>query len=288
MASQQDAGSELGRFLRARRNQTTPDDVGLAVGPGVRRTPGLRREELATLAGVSIDYYTRLERGKETRPSPGVLDALARALKLNDEEHQHLRSLAIGAAHFGLATPGTPDRAVQAQTRLVVESLRPHPAYVIGRNLDLLVANPSTLALCAGIAEWPPEQRNIVRYLFAHPASREIFADWDNQAISGVARLRAVTATEPDASDVSALAEELKAESPYFRELWESYEVKGRRMDGQKTFRHPRVGTLTLSYQSLFIEGSPGQRLGIFTAEPGTPEYEAIVQLDGAAVDSTD
>ncbi|MFH8655190.1 helix-turn-helix transcriptional regulator [Streptomyces afghaniensis] len=283
MASQQLAGSELGRFLRARRDQTSPDDVGLAVGPGQRRTPGLRREELATLAGVSIDYYTRLERGKEARPSPGVVDALARALKLSDDEHQHLRSLAAGAAHFGPTTSAAPDREVQPQTLLLLDVLRPHPAYVISRTLDLLAANPSTLALCAGMSEWPPELRNIARYLFLHPAAREIFDDWHNQAISGVARLRAVTAVEPDAPDVAALVDELRAKSPYFAELWERYEVKGRRWDGQKTFHHPRVGTITLSYQSMEVEGSAGQRLAVFTAEPGTPEHEAIVLLDGAA-----
>ncbi|MGW9133476.1 helix-turn-helix transcriptional regulator [Streptomyces sp. NPDC055681] len=284
MASQQPGGSELGRFLRARREQTTPEGVGLTVGSGPRRTPGLRRAELATLSGVSIDYYTRLERGKEVRPSPEVVDALARALKLTDDERQHLRSLAARAARFGPTTPVTPDRTVQPQTQLLLEILRPHPAYVISRTLDLLAANPSTLALCAGISDWPAEQRNIARYLFVHPASREIFDDWDNQAISGVARLRAVTATEPDAPDVAELVAELKAKSPHFAELWERYEVKGRRKDGQKTFHHPQVGTVTLSYQSMEIEGSTGQRLGIFTAEAGTPDHEALARLDKTAV----
>ncbi|MFH8689742.1 helix-turn-helix transcriptional regulator [Streptomyces anulatus] len=282
MASQQHGGSELGRFLRARRDQTTPADVGLGAGVGSRRTPGLRREELSTLAGVSIDYYTRLERGKETRPSPAVVDALARALKLTDDERHHLRSLAAGAAHFG-PMPATPERTVQPQTLLLLDVLRPHPAYVIGRTLDLLAANPSTLALCAGISDWPAERRNIARYLFLHPAAREVFADWDDQAVSGVARLRAVSATEPDAHDLGALVAELKAESPCFAELWERYEVKGSRRGGQKTFRHPLVGTIVLGYQSLQVEGSAGQRLGVFTAEPGTPGYEAIVVLDGMA-----
>lgn len=172
---------------------------------------------------------------------------------------------------------------MQSQTLLLLDVLRPYPAYVISRTLDLLAANPSTPALCAGLSEWPPEQRNIARYLFLHPSAREIFDDWENQAIGAVARLRAVTATEPDASDVAALVDELQAKSPYFAELWERYEVKGRRVDGQKTFHHPRVGTITLSYQSLQIEGSAGQRLGVFTAEPGTPAHEAIVLLDDTA-----
>ncbi|MGQ4718063.1 helix-turn-helix transcriptional regulator [Streptomyces anulatus] len=282
MASHQHGGSELGRFLRARRDQTTPGDVGLTAGAGTRRTPGLRREELATLAGVSIDYYTRLERGKETRPSPAVVDALARALILTEDEHQHLRSLAAGAADFG-PMPTAPERAVQPQTRLLLDALRPYPAYVISRTLDLLAVNPSTLALVAGISDWPAEQRNIARYLFLHPAARKVFADWDDQAISGVARLRAVTATEPDAPDLAALVGELKAKSSYFAELWERYEVKGRRQDGQKIFHHPDAGTITLSYQSLLIEGSAGQRLGVFTAEPGTADHAAIVQLNTVA-----
>ena len=124
---QDGGGTELGRFLYARRTQVTPADVGLIQGSGVRRTPGLRREEVATLAGVSIDYYTRLERGKETRPSPAVVDALARALKLDSDEHEHLRALAARAARYAPEPPAAPTRTVRPQLKLLLETLRPNP-----------------------------------------------------------------------------------------------------------------------------------------------------------------
>lgn len=148
-------GAELGRFLRARRTQTGPEQVGLTIGAGVRRTPGLRREELATLAGISIDYYVRLERGKETRPSPAVLDALARALHMDDQEHQHLRELAARAARYVPEPPPSPSRTVRPHLKLLLESLRPNPAYVISRSMDMLAWNPGGLALYAGLDDWP-------------------------------------------------------------------------------------------------------------------------------------
>lgn len=144
-------GAELGRYLRARRTQTSPAHVGLTVGTGLRRTPGLRREELATLAGISIDYYVRLERGKETRPSPAVLDALARALHMDDQEHQHLRELAARAARYAPEPPPAPSRTVRPHLRLPLESLRPNPAYVISRSMDMLAYNPGGLALYPGL-----------------------------------------------------------------------------------------------------------------------------------------
>lgn len=149
-------GAELGRYLRARRTQTSPDHVGLTVGAGIRRTPGLRREELATLAGISIDYYVRLERGKETRPSPSVLDALARALHMDDQEHQHLRELAARSARYMPEPPPVPSRTVRPHLKLLLESLRPNPAYVISRSMDMLAWNPGGLALYAGLDDWPP------------------------------------------------------------------------------------------------------------------------------------
>ncbi|MEV0623666.1 helix-turn-helix transcriptional regulator [Nonomuraea sp. NPDC050404] len=161
--------TELGRFLRARRTQTSPEQVGLTIGAGLRRTPGLRREELATLAGISIDYYVRLERGKETRPSPSVIDALARALRLDDEEHQHLRELAARAARYAAEPPPPPSRTVRPHLKLLLETLRPSPAYIVSRSMDVLAWNPGGLALYAGLDDWPLKQRNLARYLFLHP-----------------------------------------------------------------------------------------------------------------------
>lgn len=272
-------GAELGRFLRARRTQTSPQQVGLTVGAGLRRTPGLRREELATLAGISIDYYVRLERGKETRPSPSVLDALARALQLDDQEHQHLRDLAARAARYAPEPPPAPSRTVRPHLKLLLESLRPNPAYVISRSMDVLAWNPGGLALYAGLEDWPAKHRNLARYLFLHPAARPLFPDWDRQITACVARLRAVAGTAPDALDLTNLVGELLLKSPDFARLWERYEVTGRK-PVQKTFHHPRVGTLTLTSQSMNLEGTPGQRIGVYTAEPGTPGHDALLLLD--------
>ncbi|WP_327318374.1 helix-turn-helix transcriptional regulator [Streptomyces sp. NBC_01235] len=278
---QHTGGDELARFLRARRTQTSPESAGLTPGPGVRRTPGLRREELATLAGVSIDYYTRLERGKETRPSPGVVDALARALNLDDDEHHHLRELAARAAHYA-PEPPPPSRTVRPHLKLLLETMRPNPAYIVSRSMDLLAWNPGGLALYAGIADWPVKQRNLARYLFLHCTARELFPDWDTQVRGCVARLRAEAGTNPDAPDLTSLVGELLLKSPDFAKLWERYEVIGRKKI-QKTFHHPQVGILTLTGQSMHLEGTPGQRLGVYSAEPGSPDHDAMLLLDMTA-----
>ncbi|MER5440441.1 helix-turn-helix transcriptional regulator [Streptomyces sp. NPDC002790] len=279
---QHTSGDELGRFLRARRTHTSPESVGLTPGPGVRRTPGLRREELATLAGVSIDYYTRLERGKETRPSPGVVEALARALQLDDDEDHHLRELVARAARYAPEPPPPPSRTVRPHLKLLLESMRPNPAYIVSRSMDFLAWNPAGLALYAGLADWPVKQRNLARYLFLHPTARELFPDWETQVRVCVAGLRAQAGTNPDAPDLTHLVGELLLKSPDFAKLWERYEVVGRKKT-QKTFHHPQVGELTLSSQSMHLEGTPGQRLGAYTAEPGTPDHDAMSLLDMTA-----
>ena len=285
MATQRhsDGATELGRFLTARRTQVTPAEVGLTPGTGVRRTPGLRREEVAVLAGMSIDYYTRLERGRETRPSPAVVDSLARALKLDQDEHNHLRELAARASHFAPEAPPVPSRTVRPQLKLLLESLRPNPAYVTSRTLDVLAANPGALALFTGLDEWPASQRNIARFLFLHPNAREIYGDWEYQIRGCVARLRALAGTEPDAPDLAALAGELLVKSPEFAKLWERYDVTRRAAAQKKTFHHPQIGTITLSFQGMQLEGTPGQRLGVYTAEPGTPDHDAMLLLDMTA-----
>jgi transcriptional regulator with XRE-family HTH domain len=279
---QHTSGDELGRFLRARRTQTSPESVGFTPGAGVRRTPGLRREELASLAGVSIDYYIRLERGKETRPSPGVVDSLARALRLDDDEHHHLRELAARAANYAPDSPPPPSRTVRPHLKLLLETMRPNPAYIVSRSMDLLAWNPGGLALYAGMADWPAKQRNLARYLFLHHTARELFPDWEPLVRSCVARLRAQAGTSPDAPDLTSLVGELVLKSPDFARLWERYEVIGRKKT-QKTFHHPEVGVLTLSGQNMHLEGTPGQRLGVYTAEPGTPDHDAMLLLDMTA-----
>jgi transcriptional regulator with XRE-family HTH domain len=259
-------GNDLAGFLRVKRSQVTPAQVGLPIGPGPRRTPGLRREELATLAGVSIGYYNRLERGKETHPSHAVVDSLARALRLDPDEHEHLRRLAARAARSAPEPPPAPSRAVRPGVKLLLESLRPNPAYVLSRTLDVLAANRGGLHLYAGIESWPANQRNLARYYFLHPDARSLFENWDDQTRGCVARLRALAGTDPDAPDLARLVGELLLKSADFARLWEHYDVRAHRT-GTKVFHYPQVGDLTLGYQSMQLEGTPSQRLVAYYAD---------------------
>jgi transcriptional regulator with XRE-family HTH domain len=268
---------ELGRFLRAHRTAVRPEDVGLPWGTGVRRTPGLRREEVAALAGVSVDYYVRLERGKETRPSASVIDALAGALRLTPDEHRHLRELVS-------RRPTPPNRAevsrfVRPGTRHLLEALRPNPAYVVSPINDLLAANPAGLRLLAGIESMPVRQRNIIRYVFLHPAARRLYEDWDEMAPGVVAHLRAMAGEYANAPEFIRLVGELTVKSDEFARLWERYEVDAH-TDGHKRFRHPAVGRLKLGYEAMSLNGTDGQRLIAYYAPPNTPDHDAVVLLD--------
>jgi hypothetical protein len=149
--------------------------------------------------------------------------------------------------------------------------------------VDVLAANPGATALYTGMDEWPAAQRNIARYIFLHPTARELYTDWEKQIRGCVARLRALAGTDPDAPDLTTLVGELLLKSPEFAKLWERYDVTGRTAGQKKTFHHPQVGTVTLSFQGMQLEGTPGQRLGVYTAEPATPDHDAIILLDMTA-----
>jgi transcriptional regulator with XRE-family HTH domain len=270
------APNELGDFLRARRARLRPGDVGLPPGPGTRRTPGLRREETAALAGLSIDYYIRLEQGKETNPSGPILDGLARALRLNEEENAHLYALANHAA--GRMARDTPpaSRVVRPGIRQLLETVRPCPAYVLTRTSDLLAANPEALALFPGLADWPPGRRNTIRYTFFHPAARELFANWERSAETTAAHLRSLAADTPNDPAVTALIAELLDASPEFTRLWQRHDVRQRRGEA-KPFRHPQVGEFTLTNEVLYL--ADGQRVSVYQAEPGSRDHDALTLL---------
>jgi transcriptional regulator with XRE-family HTH domain len=272
------ADSGLGRYLRARRAQITPDQAGLTA-MGVRRTPGLRREELAALAGISIDYYVRLERGKEIHPSPSVIDSLARALILDPHEHLHLRDLAVQAAMGSAESVNQPLREVRPGVLALVERLRPSPVFVLGRTLDVLACNPSALRLFAGLDAQPPSTRNIARYVFLHPRAPEVLDDWDERARACVGRLRVLAGTDPGAPDLTDLVGELVPKSELFATLWERFDVKPH-APGVRLFHHPGVGDLRLAHESMPLDHTPKQRLVIFFAEPGSADQDKVVLLD--------
>jgi transcriptional regulator with XRE-family HTH domain len=271
---------ELGRFLRARRAGVSPGELGLPAGAGPRRTPGLRREELAALAGVSIDYYIRLERGKEKRPSAAVVEALGRALRLDPEAQAYLRELAAQSARGAAAGPRPqPSRTVRTTLLNLLESVRPSPAYVIGRTNDVLATNPGGLLLLPGMADWPTRQRNTIRYTFLHPYARDLWPNWETKAKACVGHLRAVAGSDPDDPDLAAIVGELAVKSADFSRMWERYDVR-RVGFGQKTFLHPEVGSMTLSHEVLEVVRTLGQRVVVYSADPGTPDHDAMTLLD--------
>lgn len=279
MPSRPSTESPLGVFLRARRDRLTPRQVGLAEGVGARRTPGLRREEIAALAGISNDYYIRLERGKERRPSPAVVESLARALQLDEPERRHLRELAHQADRTDLADRVASAAEVPVGVTRMLEAMRPLPAFVTDRIGDVVAWNPSGLRLLAGLSDWPEDERNAVRYGFLHPAARDLYVDWEVQVTGMVSGLRRLVSTEPHAADVADLVEQLRRESPDFRRLWDRYDID-HYVTGSQRLHHPDVGDFTVDYQILGIEGESGLTMMVYHAEQGSPEYDAFVRLD--------
>lgn len=277
MADTARTGSPLGDFLKTRRARVTPEQAGIAAGLGLRRTPGLRREEVASLAGISNDYYIRLERGKERNPSPAVVDSLARVLRLEDDEHRHLREL---------ASQLSPDRRIHGDgvevpvgVMRMLDALRPLPAFVATRTGDYVAWNPSGRRLL-GVAGWPEGERNALRVAFGHPPMRALFADWEAQVRGLVYGLRRLASMEPDDAEVAALVAQMREASPDFRRLWEEY-VVDTYVTGAQALHHPEVGDLEVEFQVVQVEGEGGLTMMVYHAEPGSREYDAFVRLDG-------
>jgi transcriptional regulator with XRE-family HTH domain len=261
-------GTALGDYLRARRERLRPEDVGLVAGSR-RRVAGLRREELALLAGISADYYLRLEQGRDKNPSAQVLDALAQALRLDIKATEYLHQLA-GSSAVGRATTGVeePDEGAQE----LIDQF-PMPAIVASRSLDVLAANAVARALSPGFA---PGQ-NFLRWRLLEPAARELYVDWDEATDVAVSGLREAAGSDPDDPRLMSLIDELSAVSERFRELWARAEV-GYRV-GVLHMRHPKVGDLYLHRYRLNIPHSGGQHMLIYRAEPDSDSARALDAL---------
>lgn len=278
-----DRRAELSEFLRTRRARLTPEDVGLPRYGRQRRVPGLRREELAQLAGVSVAYYTRLEQGNGRNVSAEVLDAIARALRLTDAEHAHLTHLARPAGHKKKASPAR--QQVRGALRQLLDTVDTVPAYVTGRRADILAWNRTASALFGDWAELAPQQRNWARLIFLRPDYRELFVDWGSKAADVVSYLRMDAGCHPDDPKLSALVGELSVKSEEFRRLWATHDVK-EKGHGTKQIRHPLAGELTLSYETLRLPDDAEQSLVIYHAEPGSPSAEALRLLASWGTDA--
>lgn len=265
--------SELGDYLRSRRAATRPEDVGFPSGSR-RRVAGLRREEVAVAAGVSADYYIRLEQGRESRPSPQVLDALGRVLGLDDDGRMHLFRLA------GLApTPAAAGaERVEPELLALLDSWPRNPALVLGRAYDVLAAN----TLGGALFESSPRRDNLAAVVFLDPSARQFYADWDAAAGATVAGLRLASGAAPDDPRLRAVLDELSAGSPDFRERWAVTDARGKRPE-RKGFVHPTVGPLTLRAHSFDVRSAPGQELVVYRAEPGSPSADALELLGSLA-----
>ncbi|MGW6733248.1 helix-turn-helix domain-containing protein [Streptomyces sp. NPDC055013] len=279
-----DPRAELSEFLRTRRARLKPEDVGLPDFGRHRRVPGLRREELAQLAGVSVAYYTRLEQGNGRNVSAEVLDAIARALRLSDAEHSHLTHLAKPKQHK--KKPAARTQQVRPALRQLLDSIDGVPAYVSGRRSDILAWNRMAAAVFGDWSELPVQERNWARLVFLKPEYRDLFVEWDQKASDMVAFLRMDAGCHSDDPRLSALIGELSLKSEEFRRLWANHDVKEKSY-GVKRLRHPLVGELTLNFESFRLSDGTEQVLITYHAEPGSPSAEALRLLASWGADAT-
>lgn len=270
--------SDIREFLASRRAKITPQQAGLPAYGGNRRVPGLRREEVALLAGVSIDYYVRLERGHIAGASEEVLDAVAGALQLDDAERAHLHDLARAAAK-------RPARRKRARGPLpdsvlrVLDSMTDSPAFIRNGRLDILVANPLGRALYAPLyTNDAPRPVNIARYQFLDPRGTDFFPDWEESLNTTVSLLRTEAGRTPHDSDLTGLIGELVTRSEDFRTAWAKHNVRLHHT-GRKSFHHPAVGEITLDFDAMELPAQPGLTLTAYTAAPGTPDHDALQLL---------
>ncbi|SHJ65765.1 Helix-turn-helix domain-containing protein [Tessaracoccus bendigoensis DSM 12906] len=268
--------AEVTDFLKSRRDRITPEQAGI-IGGGRRRVPGLRREEVAMLTGVSVEYYARMERGDLAGVSLEVLDAMARALQLNQAEFDHLRDLARAA---GPRPPrrrrsSPTGRVVRPELQRFLDAVTGVPMWVRDRRLDFIAANPLGRALYAPMLDDPANGGNSARFTFLNPAARVFFPDWEDNADTVVATLRMYAGRYPLDERLTDLIDELNRQSDAFRNRWSEHEVAHHR-SGLKRINHPEVGLLEFSYQAMNLPANPDWYVFAFTAEAGSPTEERL------------
>jgi transcriptional regulator with XRE-family HTH domain len=270
----------IGEYLRARRELVRPGDVGVPdLGSRRRRVPGLRREEVALLAGVSSDYYVRLEQGRDQHPSDQVLDALARALQLDDDAAAHLRRLAATPPARRRRKTPRPEK-VPAGILQLIESWAQTPAYVQGRYMDVLAVNP----LATALAPYYVMGENLVRAAFLDPRVRDLYEDWERVTETTVAELRALVGPDVDDPRLNELVGELSVRSACFRQLWARHDVRPKR-SGATRIDHPQVGPLELNYERLPLPDTDRQTLAVYHAASGSPSAQALTLLATTAAE---
>jgi transcriptional regulator with XRE-family HTH domain len=276
-----DNRSEVREFLMTRRARLTPDAAGIITG-GNRRVAGLRRSEVATLAGVSVEYYAKLERGAIAGASAAVLDSVSRALQLDDTERAHLLDLARAAD--GIPSSGRTRRsasrpaAPRPSLHWALSAITNGVAFVRDQRQDLLATNDLGRAFYSPVIGESGRTPNLARFQFLDPASRDFYPDWDLFANMCVGVMRAEAGRDPHDKGLQDLVGELSTRSEIFRSLWAAHNVRTHGT-GTKRFRHPLVGELTLAYEELAITAEPGHVLLIYTAEPGSPSAERLQLL---------
>lgn len=274
-----DNRAEVREFLTSRRARVTPEQVGLPTGTN-RRVQGLRRTEVATLAGVSVEYYTKLERGAISGASPEILDALARALHFDDAERAHLFDLAHAASP--VARP--PRRrnpaswTPHASLQWILDAVTSGPAFVRNGRLDILAANTLARAFYQDTFDMPGQPPNIARFTFLDERAHTFYPDWDKFADITVAILRTEAGRDPHNKELHDLIGELSTRSTEFRTRWGSHNVR-HHGSGFKTFHHSIVGEMTLAYEGMEMESEPGLSITVYAAEPGSPSAERMLLL---------
>lgn len=274
-----DDKAEVRDFLTSRRARLSPQEAGLPAYGRNRRVAGLRREEVAMLAGVSVDYYIRLERGNLTGASDSVLASISHALRLDDAEHEHLFDLARRAdtgRQPARRKPATP--RLRSSIRQVLAAIDDAPAWVRNARYDVLATNSLAHALLKPAMLGPTRPPNLARFMFLDPAAKTFWRDWEPAAADAVAYLRTEAARTPHDKDLSDLVGQLATASQEFARLWARHDVRFHR-NGAKLIHHPVVGDLDLNYEAMQFPSDPGLALIVYTAEPGTPSADALALL---------